>query len=306
MRHSEWAARNHESFAAAGHTQNARVAEYGHCMRRETDLGSVSIVIPCYNDGAYVAEAVASAVDQTHPATEIIVVDDGSTDPRTRDALEACRSTDVIVHRQSNQGLAAARNAGIRLADGDYILPLDSDDRISPDYAQLGAAILDEHSDVGIVGGGIELFGLTSGHVRPAYDGIEGMLFRNNLYTCSMTRRADWDSVGGYPEHVRFAEDWIYWLRILSLGRQVHLLDETVWYYRQRPGQMTRNMESNTSTKAVVHAMRDQPDLYANHIGVVTDYLEMKLLTLDSFRARYGRVNDVAARLRSLFGRAQR
>lgn len=261
--------------------------------------GSVSIVIPCYNDGAYIAEAVASAVAQTHATTEIIVVDDGSTDLRTRDALDACRSTTVTVHRQSNQGLSAARNAGIRLADGDYILPLDSDDRISPDYAQLGAAILDEHPDVGIVGGGIELFGLTSGHARPSYDGIEGMLFRNNLYTCSMTRRADWECVGGYPEHVRFAEDWIYWLRILSLGRHVHLLDETVWYYRQRPGQMTRSMDSSTWTRAVVHAMRDQPELYASHIDAVTDYLELKLLTLDSFRGRYGRINDLAARLRS-------
>lgn len=272
----------------------------------EAGTGSVSIVIPCYNDGAYIAEAVASAVAQTHPAIEIIVVDDGSTDPRTREALDACRSPTVTVHRQANQGVSAARNAGIRLADGDYILPLDSDDRISADYARLGAAVLDEQPAVGIVGGGIEFFGMESGRARPPYDGVEGMLFRNNLYTCSMTRRTDWARVGGYPEHVRFAEDWIYWLRILSLGREVHLLDETVWFYRQRPDQVTRGMDSSTWTRAVIHAMRDQPVLYADHIGVVTDYLEVKLLTLDSFRGRYGRVNDVAARLRSLVGRARR
>lgn len=275
-------------------------------MSAEAGPGSVSIVIPCYNDGAHVAEAVASAVAQTHPATEVIVVDDGSTDPHTRDALDTCRSPTVRVHRQTNQGLSAARNAGIRLADGDYVLPLDSDDRISADYALLGATVLDEKPAVGIVGGGIELFGLESGRARPTYDGVEGMLFSNNLYACSMTRRTDWARVGGYPEHVRFAEDWIYWLRILSLGREVHLLDETVWFYRQRPGQMTRTMASSTWTHAVVHAMRDQPGLYADHIEAVTDYLEAKLLTLDSFRRRYGRINDVAARLRSLAGRAGR
>ena len=275
-------------------------------MSVEAGTGSVSIVIPCYNDGAHVAEAVASAVAQTHPATEIIVVDDGSTDPRTREALDACRSPMVTVHRQTNQGVSAARNAGIRLADGDYVLPLDSDDRISADYARLGAAVLDEQPAVGIVGGGIEFFGMESGRARPAYDGVEGMLFRNSLYTCSMTRRTDWARVGGYPEHVRFAEDWIYWLRILSLGREVHLLDETVWFYRQRPDQVTRSMDSSTWTRAVIHAMRDQPELYASHIDAVTDYLELKLLTLDSFRGRYGRVNDVAARLRSLVGRTRR
>jgi glycosyltransferase involved in cell wall biosynthesis len=275
-------------------------------MSVEAGPGSVSVVIPCFNDGAHVVDAVASASAQTHPATEIIVVDDGSTDPATLAALDTCRSPTVRVHRQTNQGVSAARNTGIRLADGEYILPLDSDDLVSADYALLGARVLDARPAVGIVGGEIELFGLVSGHARPAFDGVEGMLFSNNLYTCSMTRRSDWARVGGYPEHVRFAEDWIYWLRILSLKREVHLLDETVWFYRQRAGQTTRRMDSRTWTQAVVHAMRDQPDLYAEHIGAVTDYLEMKLSTLDGFRRRYGRINDLAARMRSLGQRGRR
>ena len=269
----------------------------------EVTPSKVSVVIPCFNDGAYLSDAVASALAQTHPHTEVIVVDDGSTDAVTLHELDACRETGVRVHRQDNRGLSAARNAGIGLARGTYVLPLDSDDRISPTYALQAAEVLDARPDVGIVGGDIELFGLESAQVRPSVDGVEGMLFQNRLYTCSMSRRDDWLAVGGYPEHVPFAEDWIYWLRILALGREVHLLDDTVWYYRQRPGQMTRSMTSSTWTEAVLHAMRDQPELYARHIDAVTDYLELKLLTLDSFRARYGNVNDVAARVRSLISR---
>ena len=268
-------------------------------MQHQATPGKVSIVIPCFNDGRYLAEAVASAVGQTHPHTEVIVVDDGSTDSETLDALQECRDAGVRVHRQDNAGLSSARNAGIALADGPYILPLDSDDTIGPTYAQQAAEVLDSRPDVGIVGGDIELFGLASGRITPTFDGVEGMLFENRLYTCSVTRRKDWEAVGGYPEHVPFAEDWIYWLRILSLGRDVHLLEDTVWRYRQRPGQMTRSMNRYTWTRAVVHAMRDQPDLYARHIDVVTDYLESKLLVFDSFRGRYGRVNDLAVRLRS-------
>lgn len=275
-------------------------------MRSDAGAGSVSIVIPCYNDGLYLAEAVASAAAQTHPDVEVIVVDDGSTDPATLEALDACRRSGVRVHRQSNRGLSAARNAGIELAEGDYILPLDSDDRVAASFARLGAEILDTRSEVGIVGGGIELFGMEAGHARPTYDGVESMLFQNRLYTCSMSRRADWVRVGGYPEHVPFAEDWIYWLRLLGIGREVHLLDATVWHYRQRPGQMTRTMRSDTWTRAVVHAMRDQPQLYAEHMDVVTDYLEAKLLTLDSFRSRYGQVNDLVARLRPWVPRVRR
>lgn len=268
-------------------------------MTRAATDGSVSIVIPCFNDGAFVGEAVKSALAQTMAPADIIVVDDGSTDPATLAVLDELRSGRVAVHRQPNRGLAAARNAGIALATGDYVLPLDSDDRISKDYARLAARVLDADDRIGIVGGGIEYFGLHAGVDRPSFDGIAGMLFENRLYTCSVTRRSDWESVGGYPEHVRFAEDWIYWLRILGLGREVHLLEETVWFYRQRPGQMTRTMDHSTATTAVLNAMRDQPALYASHIDVVTDYLEVKMTTLDGFRRRYGRVSDLVSRLRA-------
>lgn len=266
-------------------------------MTPTSRAGRVSIVIPCYNDGAWVGEAVASALAQNQPAVDIIVVDDGSTEAATRTILETLRSDLVQVHRQDNRGLAAARNAGIALGAGDYVLPLDSDDRISPDYVQLATDVLDHHPEVGIVGGGIEFFGLTTGCARPTYDGIASMLFENRLYTCSVTRRADWEAVGGYPEHVRFAEDWIYWLRILGLGRDVHILDETVWFYRQRPGQMIRGMGPRTATTALLQAMRDQPDLYAAHMDVVTDYMEHKLAILDTFRRRFGWVNDFASQV---------
>ncbi|SEB67620.1 Glycosyl transferase family 2 [Nocardioides exalbidus] len=255
------------------------------------------MVIPCYNDGAFVHEAVDSALAQTHALADIIVVDDGSTDPATLIALKSVERDGVVVHRQENLGLPAARNAGIRQASGDYILPLDSDDRIGPHYAEMAAGVLDGDPDVGIVGGQIEFFGMREGRVNPTYNGIEGMLFENCLYTCSVTRRADWATVGGYPEGARFAEDWIYWLRILGLGRSVHLLEEVVWFYRQRPGQMTRSMDSRTASTAVIQAMRDQPDLYAAHMDVVTDYLESKTMVLDSFRRRYGRANDLLARV---------
>lgn len=274
-------------------------------MESQLPPGKVSIVIPCYNDGAYLGDAVASALAQTHPNIEIIVVDDGSTDSATLRALQRCRDAGIVVHRQQNRGMSAARNAGIGLADGEYILPLDSDDKISPTYAREAADVLDSRPEVGIVGGDIETFGLSSARITPTFDGVEGMLFENRLYTCSVTRRADWLAVGGYPEHVPFAEDWIYWLRILSLGRGVHLLEATVWHYRQRPGQLTRSMNRYTWTRAVVHAMRDQPDLYAQHISTVTDYLESKLLTFDSFRGRYGRLNDLAVKIRSQMLRAR-
>jgi hypothetical protein len=129
------------------------------------------------------------------------------------------------------------------------------------------------------------------------------MLFENRLFTSSVTRRSDWEAVGGYPDGLPFGEDWVYWLRILSLGREVHILPETVWHYRQREGQMTRQVTPDVVSRTVVFAMRDRPALYAAHMDEVTDYLERKMEVLDAFRASYDR--RPAARVRAALRRAR-
>src|SRR3954462_12766045 len=95
------------------------------------DRGSVAVVIPCHDDGATLEEAVASVLEQD-VAAEIIVVDDGSTDPSTHAALDRVAASGVRVLRQENGGPAPARMAGMRATDAEYALPLDADDRLLP------------------------------------------------------------------------------------------------------------------------------------------------------------------------------
>ena len=90
----------------------------------------VSVIIPLYNARRYVAQAIESALNQTYSNVEVIVVDDGSTD----DPLEVISKYPVRVIRQDNQGVSAARNTGIREATGEFIVTLDADDAISPEY----------------------------------------------------------------------------------------------------------------------------------------------------------------------------
>ena len=97
-------------------------------------MPAVSVVIPCYNQGQYLAEAVASVNAQTFTDWEIVVVDDGSTDPTTQRLLTAFTHPRARLVRSANGGLAAARNLGISHAAGRFILPLDCDDRIAPTY----------------------------------------------------------------------------------------------------------------------------------------------------------------------------
>jgi len=102
----------------------------------------ISVVIPCYNDGKYLPETLQSLADQTRPADEILVVNDGSTDPATLALLDQLPKH-IRVHHQHNQGLGFARNNGIRETTGDLILALDSDDLIDPTTLEKMEAALD-------------------------------------------------------------------------------------------------------------------------------------------------------------------
>src|SRR5580704_14931007 len=97
-------------------------------------MNLVSIVVPCYNPGTYLLDAIASARKQTHPDIEIILVDDGSNQLESRQALDQARHKVDLYLEQSNCGLSSARNAGFRAARGAHVVPLDQDDLIQPEY----------------------------------------------------------------------------------------------------------------------------------------------------------------------------
>ena len=103
----------------------------------------VSIVIPCYNQGEYIGDALESVSAQTFTDLETIIIDDGSTDAKTRDVLSQVPNSVATVVRKPNGGLAAARNSGIERASGEYILPLDADDKIAPTCVEESVAAME-------------------------------------------------------------------------------------------------------------------------------------------------------------------
>src|SRR5690242_9401975 len=100
------------------------------------EVPAVTVVIPCYNMGAFIEETVASVLAQTFRSFEIVIVDDGSRDPETVVKLDQLAARGLTVLRTHNVGVAAARNRGIEVAQGSYILPLDADDLIGPLYLE--------------------------------------------------------------------------------------------------------------------------------------------------------------------------
>jgi glycosyltransferase involved in cell wall biosynthesis len=166
--------------------------------REDMMLSKVPIVIPCYNDGRYLIDAVKSAQAQAYPNVKIIVVDDHSMDQATLGVFEILQGRGMIVlkTRDGAKGLPAARNSGIAEASGKYILPLDSDDRIDPAYVEKAVAVLEAQPDAGICYCRARFFGLKQGEWNlPPYS-WERLLSKNVIFAMAMFRKTDWERVG--------------------------------------------------------------------------------------------------------------
>ncbi len=192
----------------------------------------VTVVIPCFNHGEYIGEAIDSVLAQEEAATRIIVVDDGSTDQATLDALDALPEGVEVLH-QANAGPAAARNAGIEATDSPYLLMLDADDRL-PDgaLADLRAA-LDADPEAGYAYGVMHFFGDWSGEVRlPPYDPYR-LLYRGIVGWIGLIRREAWEAAGGFDPALQGFEDWDFTLGALAAGWRGRRLDRVVLDYRK-------------------------------------------------------------------------
>lgn len=195
----------------------------------------ISIIIPCYNHGSLLKEALSS-IEQVRNENicEVIIVNDGSTDVETCQSLQKIDGTKYTVINQPNRGLGAARNAGITVARGEFILPLDSDNRIRRPYLTEGVRLLAENPNVGVVYGNAEYFGEKMGLWEvPEFD-LARLAEGNYIDACALYRKSVWESVQGYDEKMPWMgyEDWDFWRRTALRGWRFHHLNEIAFDYR--------------------------------------------------------------------------
>jgi glycosyltransferase involved in cell wall biosynthesis len=206
----------------------------------------VSIVIPCYQQAHFLPDAIESALGQAYSPREVIVVDDGATDTTVE---VAAGYPDVRCLRQANQGLAAARNAGLHAGHGEYVVFLDADDRLLPGALEAGAAALEAHPTAAFAVGR---------HRRISADGVPlptplRPRVRDDFYASLvrrcwmgvaevMYRRCAVIAVGGFDRRLRYAEDYDLYLR---LTRRYPIVDHytLVSEYRQSAGSLSRHAD---------------------------------------------------------------
>lgn len=183
----------------------------------------ISAVITTYNQRQYVLRAIRSALEQTLPPTEVIVVDDGSTDG-TGETVRREFGDRVRYHFQQNRGPSAARNAGVRLSSGEWIAFLDGDDHWAPEKLELQVAALGEHPQAALVGCGALILG--QGDEKQRFSDPPRSLIRRDIYKrVSMrnlfpmgvlVRKDIFVQLGGFDEDLRCGEDREMWARIAA------------------------------------------------------------------------------------------
>lgn len=204
-----------------------------------------SVVVAAYQAGPTLAEAVASAIDQTYPALEVVVCDDGSTDATS--AVLAGFGDRVRAFRQPNRGEAAAKNAAVRAARGDYVVVLDADDVFLPRRLEALAWLAAHRPDLDVLTTDaiVEADGRPvrrayhAGWRFPVDDQRAAILDRNFVFGLAAVRRQRWLADGGFDEALARTADWELWQRMVLSGSRVGLVDVPLARYRLSAGTLS-------------------------------------------------------------------
>lgn len=240
----------------------------------------VTVVIPCYNDGKYIDEAVDSILAQTFQDFEIIIVNDGSTDPSTNNLLNSYNRPKTRVLFKENGHLSSARNYGIKHSESEYILPLDADDIFEPTYLEKAVKILDENPEVGVVTCDIRLFENAQGIWRSKSGDMMDLLTKNDICGNSLFRFKCWEDAGGYNEKMRGFEDWDFWIGVGKKGWKFYSIPEVLFNYRITHKSMYQNVlqKSPDLTRQIVE---NHIEIYRQHFVSVIYEKQKQLLQME-------------------------
>ena len=227
----------------------------------------VSIIVPCYNQAQYLAETLDSVESQTYSNWECIIVNDGSQDNSESVAEQYCQNDKRFRYLyQINSGVSIARNYGIRVSKGEYILPLDGDDIIERTFLEKTVSFLESHEDYKLVYSNVVLFGGQKGvWPFPEYD-YSYFIWDNCIVNTALFRRSDFEKTSGYNPNMKNGyEDWDFWLSFLSPEDKVYRIEENLFFYRKS------NNSRNTNALKNENSLLRQ--IFINHRSIYDKYV---------------------------------
>lgn len=217
----------------------------------------VSVIIPCFNSKAYLKEAIDSVLKSDFGDYEIIVVDDGSTDQETIVFLDTQEWTENIrMFSKENGGPASARNFGVAQSKGEFLLFLDSDNMIRPNYLKKAVRQMKADPKLAVVYSKPAFFG-TGGESKARYEvrsfSFDALLAGNYIDMCSLVRKEAFLKTGGFDENCElfFGEDADLWVRISEMGWKFLFLDEVLFDYRVREKSIMGQIDNDKLVRTI-------------------------------------------------------
>lgn len=237
----------------------------------------ISVIVPCYNQAQYLDECLQSVLDQTYQNWECIIVNDGSPD-HTEEVAKKWLEKDPRFRYidKENGGLSSARNAGIKIAKGEWILPLDADDRIGNLYLEL--ASLEFNKDYSIIYSEAEFFEGKKGRWNLCEFSVNEMAKQNCIFCSAFFRKSSWEKVRGYDINLIYGlEDWEFWISIIrKVSTNVYKIPEICFYYRVKNVSMIKNLNTDKRKFALDYISIKHVDFFVSEMGNFIELLDYK------------------------------
>lgn len=227
----------------------------------------ISVIVPCYNQAKYLDECLQSVFNQTYQNWECFVVNDGSSDHTEEVALEWTQKDSRFIYlKKENGGVASARNLGIEKAKGEWILPLDGDDKISPTYLSKGVEKINEGME--IVYSNAKYFGeLNEDWVLEEYD-FRKLLINNLIFCPAIFKKS---SIRFDENMIYGLEDWEFWINHITTNHvtKIYKLNSFDLFYRIKKGSRNEIVNNNVTklVKMKNYVYNKHLDLYIKYYG---------------------------------------
>ena len=246
----------------------------------------VSLIIPCYNQSKFLDECLQSVLDQTFQDWECIIVNDGSNDDTESISKKWVDKDERFLYiYQDNGGLSRARNKGISRAKGEFILPLDADDKIANRYVELAVAQFQSDTSLKVVYCKAEKFGSVTGIWNLPVFSLSNLSKDNMIFCSALFKKTDWAAVGGYDVNMIYGwEDWEFWIAILKNGGNVKQLDYIGFYYRVKDISMLRELDSQKREFLLQYMSLKHTQFYINQLGSFKKLDDQIIQTKEEFQ----------------------
>lgn len=235
----------------------------------------VSIIVPCYNQAPYLPEALESILNQSYTNWECLIVNDGSPDNTSEIVKEWLEKDSRFKYiEKENSGVCDTRNKGITQAQGEYILPLDADDKIAKPYIECAIDAFTQDPNLKLVYCNTVLFGVVNRKAIPIPYSFERMLSENLIHHAAIFRKSDFQKTIGYNLNMHDGlEDWDFWITLLNPEDKVKKLDGFYYYYRIKNISRSTQINFERNERLILQMFKNHEEKYLQYFNPVRDHI---------------------------------